>query len=55
LWALLYAKVYTNECITSKKLLGRDPKTVRKWVWIFLEGIANLSSDVVSEKKSHTL
>jgi hypothetical protein len=48
LWALLYVKVYTNECIT-KKLLGRDPKTVRKWVWIFLEAIANLSSDVVSE------
>ena len=50
LWALLYAKVYTNECIT-KKLFGKDPKTVRKWVWIFLEEIANLSSDVVSEKK----
>jgi hypothetical protein len=48
LWALLFAKVYTNECIT-KKLVGKSPKTVRKWAWIFLEEIANLSSEVVSK------
>jgi hypothetical protein len=48
LWTLLFAKVYTSECIT-KKLVGKSPKMVRKCAWIFLEEITNLSSEVVSK------
>ena len=52
LWALLFLKVYSTSN-TLCKLVGQDgqsvdPKTFRKWSWLFVRKIACLHVDVVS-------
>jgi hypothetical protein len=56
LWALYILKVYPREgpgCSTVGGSKGAiDPKTMQKWVWLFLERIAELSDNVVSDVTS---
>ncbi len=53
LWALYFLKVFLREgsgCSAvggSKGAIG--PKTMHKWVWLFLECIAKLADNVVSD------
>jgi len=51
LWTLYFLKVYPQEgpgCPTVGGSRGAfDPKTMRKWVWLFLERIAELADEVV--------
>ena len=51
LWALHFMKVYPKQsvgCTTVGASEGAvDPKTHRKWVWAFIDVIAELSNDVV--------
>ncbi len=52
LWALYFLKVYPREgpgCSTVGEPKGAiNPKTMRKWVWLFLECFAELADNVVS-------
>jgi hypothetical protein len=52
LWALYFLKCYPKEgpgCATVGASKGAiDPKTMRKWVWLFLERINELADHVVS-------
>ena len=52
LWTLYFLKVYPREgpgCAAVGGSRGAvDPKTMRKWVWLFLERIAELADEVVS-------
>jgi hypothetical protein len=52
-WALYFLKVYLSEGLGCSAVGGSkgaiDPKTMRKWVWLFLERIAALPDDVVSK------
>jgi hypothetical protein len=52
LWALYFLKVYSREGPICSAVGGSkgaiDPKTMRKWVWLFLERIAELADNVVS-------
>ena len=52
LWAVYFLKVYQREgpgCFAVGGSKGAiDPKTMRKWVWLFLERIAELADHVVS-------
>ncbi len=52
LWALYFLKVYPREgpgCSAVGGLKGAiDPKTVHKWVWLFLKRITKLADIVVS-------
>lgn len=48
LWALMFMSVYPNTENEMCTLLGGvDPKTMRKWVWRFIEGIAGLGDSAV--------
>jgi len=51
LWTLYFLKVYPREgpgCATIGGSRGAvDPKTMRNWVWLFLERIAELADEVV--------
>ena len=47
LWALMFMKVYTNETVFCS-IAGCCEKTFRKWVWFYMEAIANLDVKVVS-------
>ena len=48
LWKLMFMKSYTKEK-TMCTLVGiRDPKTLRKWMWLFIYSIAELESSMVS-------
>ena len=47
LWSLMFLKVYSKERIMCT-LAGVDKKTFRKWIWIFINAIVNLSPDIVS-------
>jgi hypothetical protein len=49
LWALHLAKVYSSESVLSTNVGSPDEKTYRKWAWLFLERIASLEFDVVSD------
>ena len=49
LWALLFLQTYSTESILASQAGGVDEKTLRKWVWFYAEGIARLTSKVVSE------
>ena len=46
LWALLFMKIYGTESVLSS-LVGVSEKTFRKWVWLFVEAISYLESEVV--------
>jgi hypothetical protein len=52
-WALYFLKVYPREGPGCSAVGGSkgaiDPKTMQKWVWLFLECIAKLADDVVSK------
>jgi hypothetical protein len=52
LWALYCMKLYPREGPGCSAVGGSkgaiDSKTMRKWVWLFLEHIAKLADDVVS-------
>ena len=52
LWMLNFLKCYPKEspgCAAVRWSRGAiDPKTMRKWVWLFLERINNLADEVVS-------
>lgn len=47
LMALYFLRNYPNESQMAAQF-GHDEKTIRKWVWIFVETIAHLKNDVVS-------
>ena len=47
-WACMMLKTYPTENDMSSKIGGVDEKTLRKWVWIFIKGIAALENTVVS-------
>jgi hypothetical protein len=46
LWALLFLKLYCIEEVLVT-LLGRDDGTIRKWVWLMVEAMHNLSKKLV--------
>ena len=48
LWCLMFLKIYGKEKTMCSLLGGIDPKTFRKWVWIFMDAICELESEVVS-------
>jgi len=52
LWTLYFLKVYPREAPGCSAVGGSkgaiDPKTLRKWVWLFIEKIAELADEVVS-------
>ena len=52
LWMLYFLKVYQREAPGCSAVGGSkgaiDPKTLRKWVWLFIERIAELADEVVS-------
>ena len=52
LWSLYFLKCYPKEgpgCAAVGASKGAiDPKTMRKWVWLFLERINELADEVVS-------
>jgi hypothetical protein len=52
LWTLYFLKVYPREGPGCSAVGGSggavDPKTLRKWVWLFVERIDELADDVVS-------
>ncbi len=52
LWALHFMKVYPKQspgCLAVGASTGAvDPKTHRKWVWAFIDAVANLVDTVVS-------
>jgi hypothetical protein len=49
MWALHLAKVYSSESDLSSFVDCPEEKTYRKWAWMFLEGLASLEFDVVSD------
>ena len=50
LWALLWLKHYTNEQSLAT-IVRASCKTLRKWVWIVIEDMANASVIKVSSKR----
>ena len=46
-WALDFLKNYSNESVQADKF-GVDPKTYRKWFWMYVKAIARLAPIVVS-------
>ncbi len=53
LWALMFMKLYVTEpdmCANAGGSCGDvDPRTFRKWVWPFIEALAELQYKVVSD------
>ena len=47
-WGLLFLKNYCTEPVMVRVVGHVDPKTLRKWVWIFVNEIAGLRPQVVS-------
>ena len=58
LWALHFMKVYPKQspgCSAVGASAGAvDPKTHRKWVWAFIDAVANLDDVVVSNYSVRT-
>ena len=56
LWTLYFLKVYPREAAGCSAVGGGggaiDPKTLRKWVWLFIERIGELADEVVSNSFS---
>ena len=48
LWFLCFLKVYPNQGPLSVLCGGADPKTIRKWVLLFIDAVADLEPEVVS-------
>ena len=53
LWTLYFMKVYPRQAPGCSAVGGSggaiDPKTMRKWVWLFIERIGELADEVVSK------
>ena len=47
LWALSFLKAYLKEEEHAADV-GKEPKTFRKWAWLYCEGIGSLVSRIVS-------
>lgn len=47
LWTLMYCKTYAK-WKTMRKLTNTDPKTLRRWIYLFYQSIEELSPNVVS-------
>lgn len=47
LWCLLFLRKYNTEHDNCDLVGGTDPKTFRKWVWIFVKSIHELKKDVI--------
>lgn len=58
LWALLFLKLYNKEGPNCKMVgpngIAVDPKTFRHWCWLFIEKVAILHTEVVSNS-SHPI
>ena len=52
LWALHFMKVYPKQSPVCPAAV--DPKTYRKWVWAFIDAVANLVDVVVSNHSVRT-
>jgi hypothetical protein len=56
LWTLYFLKVYPRQAAVCSMVGGStgaiDPKTLRKHMWPFIRAIADLETDVVSERKA---
>ena len=48
LWTLCFLKVHAKQGPLSVLCGGADPKTVQKWVWLFIRAFIVLEGDVVS-------
>ena len=51
LWSLHFLKNYETESENASIYGCVDEKTVRKWVWFYVQGISELASKVVSNLK----
>jgi hypothetical protein len=49
LWTLFFLKCYAYENVLSQ-MFKADRKTIRKWIWILVAKIADLSNEVVRYK-----
>jgi hypothetical protein len=49
LWGLHLAKVHASESVLSSNVGAPDEKTYRKWAWLFLDELASLTIEVVSD------
>lgn len=47
LWALVFLKVYSTTLVHCRIVGWPDPKTYRKWSWLFVRRIANLKDDII--------
>ena len=47
LWAMRFMKLYSTEEIHAAEV-QKSEKTWRKWTWLYLEGIASVTDEVVS-------
>ena len=47
-WTLIFLKNYPTYPILCRVCGFVDPKTLRKWIWIFVPAIAGLKGEVVS-------
>ena len=54
IWTLFFVKVYPTDR-TCKIMLGADDKTIRKWVYVFMQAISSLEGIVVSLRFSESL
>lgn len=54
-WALLFKKQYCKTKALRTLCGGDDAKTIRKWVWLFIDALAELESSVVSTCSRATL
>ena len=45
-WALEFLKNYCNEDTQADKF-GVDQKTYRKWIWVYVKGIASIAPKLV--------
>ena len=54
-WALRFMKCYNTWDNLAAEVGGKDSKTTQKWVWFYIEGIARLSRQSVSNYTSNFL
>jgi hypothetical protein len=47
LWALLFLKLYGTEDVNAG-MIGHDESTIRKWVWLLVKAMHDLSKILVS-------
>lgn len=52
LYAMHFMKCYSTENQSSSELDRADEKTFRKWTWVFIEALAGLKNEVVSNTRT---